>query len=88
MATRKPQPVRQRTSTASAQTFDLFMERFDRVDKDNDEIKQSVASHLKDDAAVYATVGKHSTYWELLLKIAVVIFVASIGVFIDYLFVR
>lgn len=48
------------------ETFLLIMARFDAVDKDNQDIKDSLANHVKDDKEVHAVVSKHSTYWGLL----------------------
>lgn len=80
MATRKPvKPVRnRRTLTQEDHTFDLIMERFDKVDQDNAAIVKSVADHVEKDNGVYKVVEKHSTYWGLLLKIAGVLLVATV----------
>ena len=58
------------------QTFMLLLERFDRVDKDNDDIKKSIAAHVQADELVHNVVEKHSTYWGLLFKIGLPLVVA------------
>lgn len=60
------------------QTFTLLLERFDRVDMDNKEIKESLAAHIKDshdslqahiteDQKAHDTLTRHSAYWGLLI---------------------
>lgn len=51
------------------EAFLLLMARFDRVDKDNREIKASVSDHIKEDKQVHAVVAQHSTYWGLLIAL-------------------
>lgn len=75
------------------QTFEMLLEkfqtierRFDKVDEDNDDIKRSIAAHVKDDKefheSVSATVGRHGTYWSLFLWISGATIVGSIGAFL------
>lgn len=64
-------PTRKRTARSQDDhTFELLMQRFDTVDRDNQEIKESITLHLVDDRLVHATMkqtlDKHSTYWGLL----------------------
>jgi hypothetical protein len=56
-----------RAATLSDRSFQLLMVRFDAVDKDNQDIKDTLKAHVEKDERVYATVNKHSTYWSLLL---------------------
>lgn len=87
MATKKPvKPVRKRQTLAQEDhTFDLIMERFDKVDEDNASIVRSVAEHIEKDNSVYKTVEKHSTYWGLLLKLTGVVFIATVTFAFTYL---
>ena len=67
----RQKPIRKRTARSEKDhTFELIMQRFDTVDKDNKEIKESVAQHVKDDndrlATINKTLDKHTTYWGLL----------------------
>lgn len=49
------------------EAFHLLMSRFDRVDKDNQEIKNSVDQHIqKEFGPLKSKVQTHSTYWGLL----------------------
>jgi len=50
-------------------TFELIMSRFDKVDKDNQDIQTSMTQHVVEDTKIHDIVKKHSTYWGLLLKI-------------------
>lgn len=86
MATRKPaKPVRKRkTLVPEDHTFDLIMQRFDKVDEDNAAIVKSVDDHIKKDNDVYKTVDKHSTYWGLLLKVSGVLLVATVTLLFTY----
>jgi hypothetical protein len=47
--------------------FTLLMKRFDQVDKDNNEIKTALQTHVEADAVVHAVVARQSTYWGLLI---------------------
>lgn len=71
-----PKVKRKRTAQAD-HTFELLMQRFDTVDKDNDEIKKTVAAHVeaitKKHTDLNKVVEKHSTYWGLLLKVTGVV---------------
>ena len=58
------------------QTFALLLERFDRVDMDNGEIKKSIAAHVQEDQKVHEVVSKHSTYWNIFFKIGLPLVVA------------
>jgi hypothetical protein len=51
----------------NGQTFQMLLDRFDRVDKDNDDIKQSIVAHVEKDSDFYERVERHSTYWNLAL---------------------
>jgi hypothetical protein len=51
------------------QTFALLLERFDRVDQDNKDIKDAVNDHVKKDNEVHAVVTKHASYWSLLIAV-------------------
>ena len=51
------------------QTFQMILERFDRVDKDNEAIMSRLAAHVRDDEEVHKVVQKHSSYWGLLFAI-------------------
>lgn len=62
----------------NAQTFELLLDRFDRVDRDNEEIKKSITAHAQDDAKIADTVKKHATYWSLLLKIGTPLIIALV----------
>lgn len=66
-------PVRKRVASPNTpyrdEAFLLLMARFDRVDKDNRDIKASVSDHIKEDKQVHYTVAKHSTYWGLLITL-------------------
>lgn len=84
MKSSPPSPVRKRTARSEKDhTFELIMQRFDTVDKDNLDIKNQVAAHVLADKTVHdsliETVNKHKTYWGLALKISGVIFVAYIA---------
>jgi len=60
------------------QTFQMLLDRFDRVDKDNEEIMKSLTAHIDKDNEYYDMVDKHSTYWSLALWISGVALVSSI----------
>ena len=47
--------------------FQLLLARFDRVDRDNEEIKKSLKTHVEEDLKVHDVVARHGTYWSLLL---------------------
>lgn len=49
------------------EAFELLLARFDRVDQDNKEIKDSMSQHIKDDLVVHDQVNRHGTYWGLLI---------------------
>lgn len=62
--------IRKRTASelqAHEESFQLLMARFDRVDNDNEAIKSSLSTHIKDDLEVKTVVDRHSTYWGLLI---------------------
>jgi hypothetical protein len=61
--------IRQRSNDRSYQdeAFALLLARFDRVDRDNKDILEKFATHVKDDLAVASTVARHGTYWSLLI---------------------
>lgn len=61
------------------QTFEMLIARFDRVDRDNEEIMKSLAAHIQEDNAVHEVVAKHSTYWSLLLWISGATIIGSVG---------
>lgn len=61
------------------QTFQMLLDRFDRVDKDNEEIMKSLAAHVQDDLEVHEVVSKHSVYWSLFLYIGGAAFLGGIG---------
>ena len=61
------------------QVFKLIMERFDRVDYDNTDIKTSLTKHIEEDEKVYKVVEKHTTYWTLILYIIGALFVSVVG---------
>jgi hypothetical protein len=68
-------PIRKRSAqSVKDHTFDLIMQRFDTVDKDNKDIKESVTLHVENDLTVHAamkqTLDKHSTFWGLLTAAA------------------
>jgi hypothetical protein len=69
--TKKLKPKARKRTASTAQyhdeTFRLIMSRFDRVDKDNKDISDSVSAHIKEDLKVHNVVSKHSTYWGLLI---------------------
>ncbi len=47
--------------------FQVFMERFDRIEATHKEYLKEMASHVKADNEVHAVVERHSTYWKLIL---------------------
>ena len=49
--------------------FQLFMERFDRVDEDNRQIQTDLKGHVEADNKVHAVVIKHAAYWKLALAV-------------------
>ncbi len=82
----KSTPIRKRTARSEKDhTFELLMQRFDTVDKDNKEIKEHIAAHVKDDiefhGSVTKTLDKHATYWGLLTTGAT----AGAGTFVAWL---
>lgn len=64
--------------------FQLFMERFDRVDADNKTIADSLTKHIVDDNKVAKVVAQHSTYWSLLLKVGGGLFAVVIAIIIAF----
>lgn len=59
---------RTRSDNYKDEAFQLLMSRFDRVDKDNQDIKNCVEKHIKKEfGPVKAKVETHSTYWGLLM---------------------
>lgn len=71
----KSNPIRKRSAqSVKDHTFELIMQRFDTVDKDNKEIKEHIAKHILNDAETHAkltqTLDKHTTYWGLLTTTA------------------
>ena len=82
----RQKPMRKRTARSEKDhTFELLMQRFDTVDKDNKEIKEHIAKHVQDDVELHAsvkqTLDKHATYWGLLTTGAT----AGAGTFIAWL---
>jgi hypothetical protein len=48
------------------QNFKFLMDRFDRIEKQNDEQLKLLGKHVDDDAKVHAMVERHSTYFSIL----------------------
>ena len=72
---KQTKPIRKRSAQAvKDHTFELIMQRFDTVDKDNKDIKDHIAQHIVDDGKTHAkltqTLDKHTTYWGLLTTTA------------------
>ena len=61
------------------QTFQLFMERFDKVDADNKSIQTCVNTHIEDDDKIHLVVEKHATYWTIVLYVIGAIFMSIVG---------
>lgn len=48
------------------QTFEMLMDRFDRIDKDTQELKDLMSSHIEKDEMYYAKTDKHAYYFKAL----------------------
>ena len=64
------------------QAFQLLMDRFDTIEKQNDAQIHLMTAHKKDDDDVHIVVTRHSTYWTLVVYIvgAIIATGASVAV--------
>lgn len=53
-------------NTVDARTWELLMQRFDRIEEQNKEQINLISSHVKDDRKVSDTVGRHGVYFKIL----------------------
>lgn len=69
-------------------TFELLMNRFDTVDKDNQEIKTAFQLHVVEDLLTKGIVAQHKTYWGIAIKSLLSLIAGGFAVFIVWLTVR
>lgn len=49
------------------QVFTLLMQRFDKLDAQNKELKELIKAHAEEDAKIHKIVERHSVYFSALL---------------------
>lgn len=59
--------------------FELFMDRFDQVERLIREGQEKLVTHQTEDQAIHEVVSRHATYWQIFIYVISTIFIASIG---------